>query len=69
MACECKAYGHIYHGYVMSVRKERQTLDVCCVQVHPHVIGLREVFLTNDYLAIVLDHATGGDLLTYVNGK
>eukprot|EP00887_Chlorella_sp_A99_P000352 scaffold13.g352.t1 len=36
---------------------------------HPNIIQLIEVFLTQHYLAIVLEYAPGGDLLDYVTTK
>lgn len=33
---------------------------------HPHVIALREVFMTPRYLAIVMEFAAGGDLFKYL---
>ncbi|GAB4815243.1 hypothetical protein N2152v2_002289 [Parachlorella kessleri] len=36
---------------------------------HPNIIQLYEVFITQHYLAIVLEYASGGDLLDYVNAK
>lgn len=33
---------------------------------HPHVIQFKEVFLTDDYLAIAMEYAPGGDLFQYV---
>ncbi|KAI7838415.1 hypothetical protein COHA_007788 [Chlorella ohadii] len=36
---------------------------------HPHVIALREVFLTATHLVLVMEYAAGGDLAHYVAGK
>ena len=36
---------------------------------HIHVAQFHEVFLTDDYLAIVMEYAPGGDLLRYVRMK
>lgn len=33
---------------------------------HPHVVQFHEVFLTNDYLAIVMEYADKGDLFSFV---
>lgn len=33
---------------------------------HPHIVGFREVFLTMDYLAIVLEYVPGGNVLQYI---
>lgn len=33
---------------------------------HPHVIEFREVFLTNEYVCIVMEYAAAGSLFTYV---
>lgn len=33
---------------------------------HPHVVQFYEVFLTNDYLAIVMEYADQGDLFAFV---
>ena len=47
------------------------TLHPCCRKCtgHPNIIQLYEVFITQHYLAIVLEYASGGDLLDYVNAK
>ena len=37
-------------------------LSVC----HPHIVYLKKVFLTSSHLAIVLQYAEDGDLLTYL---
>jgi serine/threonine-protein kinase SRK2 len=36
---------------------------------HPHVISLREVFLTQQHLVLVMEFAPGGDLFTYVRSR
>lgn len=36
---------------------------------HPHIIALREVFLTTDHLVLVMEYAAGGDLFTYVSAR
>jgi serine/threonine-protein kinase SRK2 len=33
---------------------------------HPHVIEFKEVFLTTDHIAIVMEYASGGNLFSYV---
>lgn len=33
---------------------------------HPHVIEFKEVFLTSEYICIVMEYASGGSLFTYV---
>jgi serine/threonine-protein kinase SRK2 len=34
--------------------------------IHPHIVEMREVFLTPDYLAITMEYASGGDLFSLV---
>ncbi|KAK9816381.1 hypothetical protein WJX74_001337, partial [Apatococcus lobatus] len=34
--------------------------------IHPHIVELREVFLTPDYLAIAMEYADGGDMFQLV---
>ena len=34
---------------------------------HPHIIQFREVFLTEDHLAIVSEYAVGGDVADYID--
>lgn len=34
---------------------------------HPNIVQLREVFLTGQHLAIVMEYANGGDLAHYVD--
>lgn len=36
-----------------------------CAQ-HPHIVHLREAFLTPGHLGISMEYATSGDLLDYV---
>ncbi len=36
---------------------------------HTNIVQLIEVFLTQRFLAIVLEYAPGGDLLDYVTSK
>ncbi|KAK9864213.1 hypothetical protein WJX84_010667 [Apatococcus fuscideae] len=45
---------------------EREVLNLRLCSLHPHIVKLHEVFLTPDYLAIVLEYAAGGDLATYI---
>ena len=33
---------------------------------HPHIIEFKEAFLTEDYIAVVMECATGGDLFSFV---
>ena len=33
---------------------------------HPHVIEFREVFLTDEYICIAMEYASGGSLFQYV---
>jgi serine/threonine protein kinase len=36
---------------------------------HPHVVGFREVFLTKNHLAIVLEYLPGGNVLEHILNK
>ena len=36
---------------------------------HPHIIALREVFLTSTHLVLVMEYAAGGDLFRYVSAR
>ncbi|KAL4452724.1 hypothetical protein ABPG75_008386 [Micractinium tetrahymenae] len=36
---------------------------------HPHIIALREVFLTQTHLVLAMEHAVGGDLFKYVSSR
>ena len=36
---------------------------------HPHIIGLREVFLTGSHLVLAMEYAAGGDLFRYVSSR
>jgi serine/threonine-protein kinase SRK2 len=36
---------------------------------HPHVIALREVFLTQRHLVLVMEYAPGGDLFSHVRAR
>mmetsp|Transcript_10857 Transcript_10857/g.32543 ORF Transcript_10857/g.32543 Transcript_10857/m.32543 type:complete len:344 (+) Transcript_10857:974-2005(+) len=33
---------------------------------HPFIVGLREVFLTQEHLALVMDYAAGGNMFQYI---
>ena len=37
--------------------------------LHPHIIQFKEVFLTPDYLAIVMEYAAGGDMFQHVKRR
>lgn len=37
------------------------------LQGHPHIIGMREAYLTNDHLCVVVDYADGGDLAEHLS--
>lgn len=37
--------------------------------LHPHVIQFKEVFLTEDYLAIAMEYAAGGDMFQLVKQR
>ncbi len=37
------------------------------LQGHPHIIGMREAYLTNDHLCVVMDYADGGDLAEHLS--
>lgn len=37
--------------------------------LHPHIVKFHEVFLTPDYLAIVMEFAGGGDMFQYVKAR
>lgn len=47
------------------VARELQNQHLCAA--HPHIVQLREVFVTPQHLAIVMDYASGGDLAHYVD--
>ena len=36
---------------------------------HPHIISLKEVFLTEQHLVLVMEYAAGGDLFSYVQRR
>lgn len=36
---------------------------------HPHVVQFHEVFLTDEYLAIAMEFASGGDLFHHLTKK
>lgn len=37
--------------------------------LHPHIVQFKEVFLTKDYLAIVMEYVAGGDMFAYVKRR
>ncbi|KAK9828933.1 hypothetical protein WJX72_002887 [[Myrmecia] bisecta] len=37
--------------------------------LHPHIVQFKEVFLTEQHLAIVMEYAPGGDMFQYVKSK
>ena len=47
---------------------EREVLNQASL-FHPHVVGFKEVFLTPNHLAIVLEYVAGGNVLQYILRK
>lgn len=39
---------------------------MCRTLLHPHIVQLQEVFLTQHYLGIAMEYANGGDTFDYV---
>ena len=37
--------------------------------VHPHVVAFREVFLTEEHLAVVMEYVNGGNMFQYVKRR
>jgi serine/threonine protein kinase len=51
------------HGFSS---KRRELLNQRLCAQHPHIVHLREAFLTPGHLGISMEYATSGDLLDYV---
>lgn len=47
---------------------EREVINAAKL-LHPHIVQFREVFVTPDYLAIVMEYAAGGDMFQLVTSK
>ncbi|GBF95924.1 Ser Thr kinase [Raphidocelis subcapitata] len=47
---------------------ETEILNHCRLR-HPHIIGFREVYLSDDNINIVMDYASGGALFDYVKTR
>lgn len=52
----------------MTKNVERELLNHSML-VHPHVVRFEECFLTDKYLAIVMEYAAGGTLFTHVTAR
>jgi hypothetical protein len=50
-------------GFILA-RRELLNQRLCAQ--HPHIVHLREAFLTPGHLGIAMEYATSGDLLDYV---
>ena len=46
----------------LPLARRRELVNHAALAGHPHVVALREVFLTREHLAIVMDFADSGDL-------
>lgn len=58
----------LQRGFGIDKRVEREI--ICHKQMlHPHVVQFKDVFLTANHVAIVMEYASGGDLETYVHEK
>ena len=52
----------------MTKNVERELLNHSML-IHPHVVRFEECFLTDKYLAIVMEYAAGGNLFTHVTAR
>jgi serine/threonine protein kinase len=50
----------------VSAATRRELLNQRLCAQHPHIVHLREAFLTPGHLGIAMEYATSGDLLDYV---
>ncbi|EIE19071.1 kinase-like protein [Coccomyxa subellipsoidea C-169] len=48
---------------------EQEVMNLRLCTAHPYIVHLRQVFLTNQYLAIVMEHTPGGNLLDYITNN
>eukprot|EP01023_Acetabularia_acetabulum_P003982 TRINITY_DN1166_c0_g2_i1.p1 TRINITY_DN1166_c0_g2~~TRINITY_DN1166_c0_g2_i1.p1 ORF type:complete len:352 (+),score=48.30 TRINITY_DN1166_c0_g2_i1:107-1162(+) len=62
---EIMAIKFVERGETITKYIEREILNHRTL-IHPHVIGFRECFLTQKYLAIVMEYAAGGDMFDFV---
>jgi hypothetical protein len=55
--------------YDLICDRDAANFKILFVQGHPHVITFRKAFVTDEYLAVVMDYARGGDLHRYMAAK
>ncbi|KAK9807449.1 hypothetical protein WJX73_008350 [Symbiochloris irregularis] len=64
-----KAIKLLKRGASTTKRADKEVQTMMLLSVHPHIIRFEEVFLTPQYLGIVLEYAAGGDLSDYIKRK
>lgn len=65
---EIVAVKFIERGKNITKYVEREVINQSNLS-HPHVVGFREVFLTKNHLAIVLEYLPGGNVLEHILNK
>jgi len=65
---ELLAVKFLERGDKISRYVEREILNHRCLH-HPHIVRFKEVFLTQEYLAIAMEFGAGGDMFEYVVNK
>lgn len=63
--CNCGVRLQLHKGLRL-VRAACAVLVCCCGTRHPHIVELRDVFLTPLHLAAVTEHVDGEDLQTFL---
>ncbi|BDA49460.1 Serine/threonine-protein kinase SAPK2 [Coccomyxa sp. Obi] len=56
-------------GTVEIENAEQDVMNLRLCTAHPYIIHLGQAFLTNEYLAIVMEHTPGGNLLDYITNN
>lgn len=58
----------LQRGHTVTKYVERELMNHSDL-LHPHIVQFKEVFLTTDYLAIVMEYAAGGDMFQHVKSR
>jgi serine/threonine protein kinase len=54
---------------VSDVELQRREIEILKMCQHPHIIRLLDIFENQDYIYIVMENLSGGDLFTYLERR
>jgi serine/threonine protein kinase len=54
---------------VSDVELQRREIEILKMCQHPYIIRLLDIFENQDYIYIVMENLTGGDLFTYLEKR